>query len=104
MLELEKGVSSQITFRRTTHYQLNRSGASIQIIQRAESIIDNFIYEILDKCVDDQCHLSCAPLAVNAAFALGKSAPIDTDSALESVGLVVCEEEWYTKIPFHFRR
>jgi hypothetical protein len=98
-IEMEKTVSSQTNYRGTTHYHLNRTSASVQIIQRAESIIDNFIYEILEKLVDVDC--LDPSLKVISAFSLAKNAPIDRSTDHSVVNI---EEEWYKRIPFQFRR
>lgn len=99
-MELEKTICSQTTFRGTTHYHLNRTSASIQIIQRAERIIDNFIYEILDKLVDDECKIA-GSLIIISAFSLAKNAPIDDSTDNSTINI---EEDWYKTIPFQFRR
>jgi hypothetical protein len=98
-IEMEKTVCSQTSYRGTTHYHLNRTSASVQIIQRAESIIDNFIYEILEKLVDGDClDLS---LKVLSAFSFATNAPIDHSTDHSGINI---EEEWYRRIPFQFRR
>jgi hypothetical protein len=97
-IEMEKTVCWQTTFRGTTHYHLNRTSASI--VQSAESIIDNFVYEVLEKLVDKEC-VQLQSLCVISAFSLAKSAPID-QCADHSV--INSEEEWYKTIPFQFRR
>ena len=99
-IELEKTICSQTTFRGTKHYHWNRTSASMQIIQRAESIIDNFIYEILEKLADEDCK-SCGKLILISAFSLAKNAPIDHNT---DHSVVNREEDWYKTIPFQFRR
>ena len=71
----------------------------MQILQRAENVVDNFIYEILEKLADHDCKIP-QKLVMLASFNLAKTAPMD--QSLDHAH--VLEEVWYRNIPFQFRR